>query len=165
MSALDPELIARAGEVVRANAGAGRVIALAESCTGGLVAAAITAVPGSSEVFLGGWVTYANAAKREWLGVGDDVLDTFGAVSEATAWAMARGALARGGADVAVSITGIAGPGGGSTAKPVGTVVFGRALRGSAGECTERRRFEGDRNVVRLQAALFALDLLMPPAP
>ena len=165
MSALDPELIARARAVVEANAAAGRRIVLAESCTGGLVAAAITAVPGCSVVFEGAFVTYADAAKRGWLDVRDDVLDGFGAVSPETAAAMSRGALARSGADVAVSITGVAGPGGGSAAKPVGTVAFGRALRDQDDVHAEVKRF-GDlgRDGIRRQAALFALTLLMPSA-
>ena len=129
-SLLPPELVDRARSVIEKNRAAGRRIAVAESCTGGLVSAALTEVPGSSAVFEAGYVTYANEAKMAALGVSEDVLDTFGAVSIATAWAMAKGALARSGADVAVAITGIAGPGGGSAAKPVGTVVFARAERG-----------------------------------
>ena len=163
MSALDPELLARARDVVEANLAVGRRVALAESCTGGLVSAAITAVPGCSGMFEGGFVTYADAAKRGWLGVADEVLETFGAVSIATAWAMARGALARSEADVAVSISGVAGPGGDSAAKPVGTVMFGRAIRGDNDVHADRKDF-GDlgRDEIRRQAALCALALLMP---
>jgi nicotinamide-nucleotide amidase len=162
---LDAELLAAAERVVAANLAAGRTVAVAESCTGGLVAAAITSVPGSSAVFDRGFVTYSNEAKRELLGVGLDILETFGAVSVATAWAMAQGALERSQADVAVSVTGIAGPAGGTPDKPVGTVVFARALKGAA-EATpvaDRRDF-GDlgRSAVRRQAALVALSLLMP---
>ena len=127
--------------------------------------AAITEVPGCSDMFDGGFITYANEAKTGFVGVSDDVLNLFGAVSVETASAMARGALARGRADVAVAITGIAGPGGGSAHKPVGTVVFARAERGRDAEAvfTARREF-GDlgRAGIRLQAALFALELLMP---
>lgn len=163
---LPPELFARARMVVEANQAAGRRIAVAESCTGGLVSAALTEVPGSSAVFEAGYITYANAAKQAALGVSEDVLDTFGAVSVATAWAMAKGALLRSGADVAVAITGIAGPDGGSAAKPVGTVVFARAERGQEDEAiiADTRCFDasGGRAGIRLQAALCALDLLVP---
>jgi nicotinamide-nucleotide amidase len=165
-SLLPPELVARAREVVERNRAAGRTIAVAESCTGGLVSAALTEVPGSSAVFEVGYVTYANEAKRQALGVSQDVLDTFGAVSVATAWAMAKGALSRSGADVAVAITGIAGPDGGSAAKPVGTVVFARAERGQEDEAiiadTRLLDASGGRAGIRLQAVLCALDLLEP---
>ena len=162
---LDPELVEIAERVLAANRAAGRRIAVAESCTGGLVSAALTAVPGASDVFEAGFVTYGNDAKMGVLGVGSDILETFGAVSIATAWAMAQGALDRSGADVAVSITGIAGPDGGSAQKPVGTVVFARAVKGAHTEdaVADTRQF-GDlgRGPIRLQAALTALDLLMP---
>jgi len=165
---LPPELVEAARRAVEANRAAGRTLALAESCTGGLVAAALTEVPGSSDVFLASFVTYADAAKRALLKVGGDTLETFGAVSVAVAWAMARGALDKSGADVAVAITGIAGPGGGSARKPVGTVVFARAEKGAdpADIHADRKHF-GDRGRggVRLQAALCALELLLPPAP
>ena len=111
---LPEELVDKAREVVEANRKAGRRVAVAESCTGGLVSAALTEIPGSSEMFEAGYVTYSNAAKISELKVCEDVVDTFGAVSVATAWAMARGALAASDADVAVAITGIAGPGGGT---------------------------------------------------
>lgn len=157
--------------VIEANRAAGRTVAVAESCTGGLVSAALTEIAGSSDVFLGGFVTYSNEAKIEQLGVSLDVLETFGAVSIAVAWAMARGACERSGADVSVAITGIAGPGGGSEKKPVGTVVFARAEKGGDPDnvIADSRQF-GDlgRAGVRLQAALVALELLMPeaePAP
>jgi nicotinamide-nucleotide amidase len=165
-SLLPPQLVASAREVVERNRVAGRRIAVAESCTGGLVSAALTEVAGSSAVFEVGYVTYANDAKRQALGVSADVLDTFGAVSVATAWAMAKGALARSGADVAVAITGIAGPDGGSAAKPVGTVVFARAERGQEDEAiiADTRHFDAaeGRAGIRLQAALCALELLEP---
>ena len=164
---LPPELVAAATRVVEANRAAGRRIAVAESCTGGLVAAALTEVPGSSDVLEAGFVTYADTAKRALLRVGNEILETFGAVSIATAWAMAQGALDRSGADVAVSITGIAGPGGGSEKKPVGTVVFARAVKGADPNDVhaDRRQF-GDlgRGGIRLQAALCALELLLPPS-
>ena len=162
---LPEELVEAARRVVEENRARGLRIAVAESCTGGLVAAALTEVPGSSDVFEAGFVTYANETKRSLLGVSEDVLETFGAVSVAVAWAMAQGALERSGADAAVAITGIAGPGGGSEKKPVGTVVFARARRGAdPGELVADTKAFGDlgRGGVRLQAALCALDLLMP---
>ena len=162
---LPKELVDKAREVVEANRAAGRRVAVAESCTGGLVSAAITEIPGASDVFEAGYVTYSNAAKIADLHVSQEVVETFGAVSVATAWAMARGALMASEADVAVSITGVAGPGGGSPSKPVGTVVFARAERGKDPSqiTADQKFFEGqDRAGVRLQAALCALDLLMP---
>ena len=126
---LPAELVEKARAVVEANRKAGRKVAIAESCTGGLVCAALTEIPGSSEVLDAGYVTYSNEAKMHDLHVSDEVVETFGAVSIATAWAMAQGALASSKADVAVAITGIAGPDGGSPSKPVGTVVFARAER------------------------------------
>ncbi|WP_293989563.1 CinA family protein [Sphingomonas sp.] len=162
---LPAELVDAARRVVEANRALGRRFALAESCTGGLVAAAITEIPGSSEVLLGAIVTYSNDAKHGLLKVSHDVLDTFGAVSIATAWSMAQGALAVTDADVAVAITGVAGPGGGSDKKPVGTVVFARAERDTdPSDVHADRKDFGDlgRGGVRLQAALCALELLMP---
>ena len=162
---LPDELVSKAREVVEANRAVGRRVAVAESCTGGLVSAAITEIAGSSDVFEAGYVTYSNAAKVHELKVSEEVVETFGAVSVATAWAMARGALAASEADVAVAITGIAGPGGGSPAKPVGTVVFARAERDAdpAKIVADQKLFEGqNRAGVRLQAALCALELLMP---
>jgi nicotinamide-nucleotide amidase len=162
---MTPEILARAEQVLAANRAAGRRIAVAESCTGGLVAAALTEIAGASDVFDRGFVTYSNEAKTEVLGVSDDLLVTFGAVSIATAWAMAQGALERSHADVAVSVTGIAGPGGGSAQKPVGTVVFARAVRGQNPETvTADIQYFGDlgRAGIRRQAALVALGLLMP---
>ena len=136
---------------------------MAESCTGGLVAAALTEIDGSSAVLDRGFVTYSNEAKQQMLGVSADIIETFGAVSIATAWAMAQGALLRSGADVAVAITGIAGPGGATPGKPVGTVVFARALRGSDEILTDQVVFDDNgRAGVRLQAALMALELLLP---
>ena len=162
---LPDELVSKAREVVEANRAAGRRLAVAESCTGGLVSAAITEIAGSSDVFEAGYVTYSNAAKVHELKVSEEVVETFGAVSVATAWAMARGALAATDADVAVAITGVAGPGGGSPSKPVGTVVFARAERDAdpAKIIADQKFFdEPNRAGVRLQAALCALDLLMP---
>ncbi len=162
---LPDQLVEKAREVVEANRSAGRRIAVAESCTGGLVSAALTEIAGSSDVFEAGYVTYSNGAKIGQLKVSQEVVETFGAVSVATAWAMARGALAASEADVAVAITGIAGPGGGTPQKPVGTVVFARAERGAdpAKIVADQKFFdEKTRSGVRLQAALCALELLMP---
>jgi nicotinamide-nucleotide amidase len=117
-------LVAKAQRVIDSNRDAGRRIAVAESCTGGLVSAALTEIAGSSDVFDAGYISYSNSAKMADLKVNEEVIDTFGAVSIATAWAMAQGALKASGADVAVAITGIAGPGGGTPSKPVGTVVI-----------------------------------------
>lgn len=162
---LDPSLVEAATRVVNANRTAGKKIVVAESCTGGLVSAAITAVPGASDVFEMGFVTYANEAKMDVLNVNRDIIETFGAVSIASAWAMAQGALNISNADVAVAITGVAGPGGGTDLKPVGTVVFARARRGADPDdvVADTRAF-GDigRGPIRLQAALVALELLMP---
>lgn len=162
---LPKELYDKAKEVVQANRKLGRRVAVAESCTGGLVCAALTEIAGSSEVFEAGYITYSNASKIDDLGVSSEVVETFGAVSVATAWAMARGALAASNADVAVAITGIAGPGGGTPSKPVGTVVFARAERGADPSqiVADQKLFDGtSRADVRLQAALCALELLMP---
>ena len=162
---LPRELVDKAREVVEANRKAGRRVAVAESCTGGLVSAALTEIPGSSEMFEAGYVTYSDASKVHELKVSEEVVETFGAVSVATAWAMARGALAASDADVAVAITGIAGPGGGTPSKPVGTVVFARAERDAdpARIVADQKLFENENRAgVRLQAALCALDLLMP---
>ena len=164
-SVLPVELLEAARRVVAENIAAKRRVAVAESCTGGLVCAALTEVAGSSAVLEAGFVTYANEAKIAMLGVSRDVLDTFGAVSIATAWSMAQGALAKSGADVAVAITGVAGPGGGSEKKPVGTVVFARAEQhGDPADIIADRKNFGDigRGGVRLQAALCALELLLP---
>ena len=160
---LPKEIVALARKVVEQNAAVGRRVTVAESCTGGLVAAAITEIAGSSAVLDRGFVTYSNEAKRETLGVAEDIIDAFGAVSVACVYAMAKGALERSRADVAVAISGIAGPGGGSEAKPVGTVVFARAVRGSDEPDAESRLFdEKDRAGVRRQATLCALELLLP---
>ena len=163
---LPPEVYELARRVVAENAAIGRRVAVAESCTGGLVAAALTEIAGSSAVVERGFVTYSNEAKRELLGVSGDIIDTFGAVSIACAWAMAEGALKRSKADVAVAISGVAGPAGGSTQKPVGTVVFARAVRDpadpEAGEAEEKLFPDTGRSGVRLQAAMCALELLLP---
>jgi nicotinamide-nucleotide amidase len=138
-------------------------VATAESCTGGLVAAALTAIAGSSDVVERGFVAYSNEAKSELLGVSPATITQHGAISAETAAAMAKGALARAPIDLAVSITGVAGPGGGSAAKPVGLVILGLARRG--GECrTERHVFPGDRTAIREAALMKALALLAEAA-
>lgn len=165
---LPRELVDLARRVIEENRAAGNRIAVAESCTGGLVAAALTEIPGSSDVFEIGFVTYSNEAKVGQLGVSLEVIETFGSVSVAAAWAMAQGTIKKSGADIAVAITGIAGPAGGSEMKPVGTVVFARAEKAADPEkmVADRKEF-GDlgRAGVRLQAALTALELLFPEPP
>ncbi|HEX4326889.1 MAG TPA: nicotinamide-nucleotide amidase [Burkholderiales bacterium] len=137
----------------------GLVLACAESCTGGWVAQTVTAVAGSSAWFDRGFVTYSNQAKEDMLGVPAQTLEQFGAVSEETARAMAAGALTHSLAQVALSITGIAGPTGGTPEKPVGLVCFGWA-KGEAAR-TESVRFDGDREAVRRQAVIHALQGLL----
>ena len=134
----------------------GLKLVTAESCTGGWVAQAVTAVSGSSDWFERGIVTYSNEAKQEMLGVRTETLDAAGAVSEETALEMARGALASSRAQVAVSVTGVAGPTGGTAAKPVGMVCFGWALAGG-GANAATKHFGGDREQVRRQSVVFAL--------
>ena len=138
-------------------------VATAESCTGGLVAAALTAIAGSSDVVERGFVTYSNAAKIELLGVPAETIAAHGAVSAQTTAAMARGAVARTPADLAVSIIGIAGPGGGTPQKPVGLVYLGAARRGGACR-VERRVFPGDRTAIRDAAVVLALEMLLSEA-
>ena len=135
-------------------------IATAESCTGGLIAATLTEIPGSSDVVDRGFVTYSNAAKQEMLGVPAATLDQFGAVSRETAEAMAKGALAHSLAEIVVSVTGIAGPGGGSAGKPVGLVHFAAASK--RGKLIHRERRYGDigRSDVRNASVAEALDML-----
>jgi nicotinamide-nucleotide amidase len=157
---MTPELIGRAAFLIRSYADRGWMIATAESCTGGLVAGVLTEIPGSSAVVERGFVTYSNEAKTELLGVPKDLIAAHGAVSEPVARAMAEGALARSRAQVAVAITGVAGPGGGTAAKPVGLVHFGLASRGEPPRHRERRYGDLGRAAVRLSAAQEALDLL-----
>ncbi len=135
-------------------------LATAESCTGGLIAGALTAIAGSSDVVEGGFVTYSNASKALLLGVRGDLIERVGAVSDEVARAMAEGALTRlPGADLAISVTGIAGPGGATPGKPVGLVHFGLASRDGAAE-THQEVFPGDRDAVRGAAVLRALRLM-----
>ena len=135
-------------------------IVTAESCTGGLVAGVLTEVPGSSDVFEQGWVTYSNDAKMQELGVSEDTLRVFGAVSEATARAMAHGALSRSPVDVSISVTGIAGPGGGTADKPVGLVHFAAGRRGHDIVHAERRFGPLSRQEIRMASVEVALNLL-----
>ena len=138
----------------------GRTVATAESCTGGWIAKSLTDVPGSSACFGYGIVSYSNDAKTKLLGVSRETLETHGAVSEATVREMAAGALAVSGADVAVAVSGVAGPGGGSEDKPVGTVWFAWAMRAADRVETdaERHRLRGDRLAVRRQTVTLALE-------
>ncbi len=135
------------------------LLATAESCTGGMIAAACTDLAGSSLWFERGFVSYSNAAKHELLGVPEALIAQHGAVSEAVARAMAQGALSHARAQVAVAVTGVAGPSGGSAAKPVGTVWFGFAT--PAGLTSEVRRFDGDRAAVRRATVQHAIDRLV----
>jgi len=141
----------------------GKVIATAESCTGGWIAQVITSVPGASVWFERGFVVYSNTAKREMLGVDAEILSRFGAVSEPTAKAMALGALVHSHATLAVSVTGIAGPGGGTPDKPVGTVCIAWAEKPGSVQ-TETFHFDGDRRAVRGQAVVAAIQGLLARA-
>lgn len=154
------DIQALARQVVETAARRGLMIATAESCTGGLVAGALTAIPGSSAVVERGFVTYGNAAKSELLGVPAALIEVEGAVSESVARAMALGALSRSAAQVSVSVTGVAGPGGGTADKPVGLVHF--AAVGPSGEIHAEHRF-GDlgRDAVRIASIRVALGLLL----
>ena len=149
--------------IVEAAQDKGLTLSTAESCTGGLIAACLTEVPGASTVFMRGFITYANVAKTDQLGVPEDMLAEMGATSEEVARAMAEGALERARADIAVSATGIAGPGGGTPTKPVGLVHMAAARRG--GDTLHRAdQFAGDRQAVRGQAVDAALALLLRQA-
>jgi nicotinamide-nucleotide amidase len=139
----------------------GLLLAAAESCTGGMIAAALTDVPGASAVFDRGFVTYSNEAKAEMLGVSAATIERYGAVSQPVARAMAKGALAASRADIAVATTGIAGPSGGSERKPVGLVWFALATRTGVIRAERRVFTSGDRNFVRLRATETALMLAL----
>ncbi len=164
---LPEDVYALAKRVIDENRAIGRTVTVAESCTGGLVAAALTEVPGSSDVLHCGFTTYSNDAKIAMLDVAPDLIEVFGAVSMAVAWGMAQGALAHSKADVAVAISGVAGPGGGTPQKPVGTVVFAKAGRGDDPDKihADRKDFGEDKSraEIRLQAVVCALELLLPP--
>ncbi len=157
---LDVDIIQLAERVLREAQAHELMLATAESCTGGLIAAALTGVAGASNVFERGFVTYSNAAKSELLGVDPDLIETHGAVSEPVAQAMAQGAIAASAADIAVAVTGVAGPGGGTALKPVGMVCFGLASRGESAAVT--RRF-GDlgRDAVRRASLIEGLELVL----
>ncbi len=156
---LDPSILAQAETTLSILRARGVMAATAESCTGGLIAAALTHVAGSSDVVDRGFVTYSNQAKTQMLGVDSALIERDGAVSEAVVRAMAEGALARSAAGVAVAVTGIAGPGGGSAEKPVGLVWFGLARVGRV-TAAERHVFAGDRGAVRAATVACALRLL-----
>ena len=166
---LPKAIAAMAQKVVAENKDIGRMISCAESCTGGLVSAAITEIPGSSAVMNSGYITYSDQAKIKMLGVNPELIETFGAVSVAVVWAMAQGALAKSGADIAVAISGVAGPDGGTLKKPVGTVVFAVAERGKDPEdvIADRKEFGVDKSraAIRMAATLYALELLLPTTP
>ncbi len=156
--------LSRAAGLISSCRPKGLTVTTAESCTGGLLAALITAIPGSSDVFERGFIAYSNAAKIESLGVAPRILQDFGAVSAEAARAMAEGALAHSSADMTLSITGIAGPGGGSPGKPVGLVHFGLALRGGAIAGVEKQFGDLGRDGVRFAAIAMAIELLLEAA-
>lgn len=157
---IDRELYALAERVGDALHARGLVLVTAESCTGGWIGETVTMVPGSSAWFDRGFITYTNAAKQQMLGVRAATLERCGAVSEATVREMAAGALAASGAQIAVSVSGVAGPGGGTPDKPVGTVCLGWAFAGAAGPALHAQtcRFAGDRAAVRRQSVVRALE-------
>ncbi|GAB0115698.1 CinA family protein [Acidisoma sp. C75] len=152
------DLLAAAESLLTAARAQGRRITTAESCTGGLIAGLLTAIPGSSDIVDSGAVTYSNAAKTRMLGVPAAMIAAHGAVSEAVARAMAEGARAASGADLAIAVTGIAGPGGGSAEKPVGLVWFG--LAAPEGTLSRQEIFPGDRTAIRLATLREAVALL-----
>jgi len=158
-SAMNDDLTSLSAELGRRLADAGLTLAAAESCTGGWIAKCVTDVAGSSAWFDRGFVTYSNDAKCDMLGVSVETLNTQGAVSEPVVREMALGALARSTARLSVAVSGVAGPGGGSVDKPVGTVCFGFALAGHA--TSETLRFDGEREAVRRQTVAHALRRLI----
>ncbi len=151
------DLAVRAGRALEQR---GWLLTTAESCTGGWVAEAITMVPGSSAWFDRGFVTYTNASKREMLGVREETLDRHGAVSEAVVAEMVAGALKASQAQVAIAVSGVAGPGGGTPQKPVGTVCLAWRVKDAPPRC-ETRQFPGDREAVRRQSVAHALEVLI----
>lgn len=159
---LPDDIAALAAESVAALKAAGLTIATAESCTGGLIAGALTSISGSSEVVYGGFVTYANEAKIGMIGVPYGLLKQFGAVSKQVAEAMADGALGTAGTHIAVAVTGVAGPDGGTAEKPVGLVHF--AVASEAGTTHLKKQFPGDRDAVRHATVVQALKLVLKAA-
>lgn len=155
-----PDLIVRAADLIARYRAAELMAATAESCTGGLIAALLTEIPGSSDVLERGFVVYSNAAKQDLLGVPAETLARYGAVSGETARAMAEGALRASRAEVAVSVTGIAGPDGGTAAKPVGLVHFACAKLGALTVVREERFGDIGRDAVRLASVRVGLELL-----
>lgn len=153
-------LILLAQDVIKAATAKKMRIAVAESCTGGLLAACLTEVSGASSAFEGGAITYSNDAKMTFLNVSSQTLARFGAVSLECAQEMAKGVLDAAGADIAVAITGIAGPGGGSAEKSVGLVYIALAKKGGARDVSQNN-FEGDRNAIRLKSVKAALEMLL----
>src|ERR1700712_5263399 len=156
---IDDALLTEAEALLAACRAANVRLATAESCTGGLIAAALTSIAGSSDVVDRGFVTYSNEAKNQMIGVPMPLIERFGAVSEQVAAAMADGALARSRAAIAVSVTGVAGPGGGSAEKPVGLVCFGLARTGTPA-ITERHIFPGDRGAIRVATVDHAFKMI-----
>ncbi|MQR98834.1 CinA family protein [Gluconobacter aidae] len=157
----DNELRTLAEQVLEHLGKTGQRLVTVESCTGGLIAAALSDIPGSSDVLEGGFVTYSNALKVSAVGVPEAILAQYGAVSIQTAEAMANGGLLNArDADIAISVTGIAGPGGGSTFKPVGTVCFGRAVR-KGSTTSVQCHFMGDRAAIRAQSVHHALQMVL----
>ncbi len=160
MTGLPAGLLTKARQVMEVCKANGATLALAESCTGGLVAAALTSLPGSSTFVERGFVTYSNAAKTDLLGVSADLIERMGAVSEEVARAMAEGALAHSAANASLAITGIAGPTGASPGKPIGTVHLAAAAKDRPTQ-HQHHLFTGDRDAVREASAVAAMELLM----
>jgi nicotinamide-nucleotide amidase len=161
---MDGEVVASAKRVIETAIAKKLTIATAESCTGGLVAGALTEISGSSAAVLNGFVTYSNEAKQRMLGVPAATLEAHGAVSRETALAMAKGALEKSPADISVAITGIAGPGGGSAEKPVGLVQFADSRRGGRTIAREERFGDLGRSMIRRRSVLTALAMLLEVA-
>jgi nicotinamide-nucleotide amidase len=156
----EPHILKLAETVLAEARAKGLKIPTAESCTGGLVAGALTEIAGSSDVFVEGFITYSNEAKMATLGVVEDTLDKFGAVSAPTAVAMAEGAIANSRAQVSVAVTGVAGPGGGTPTKPVGLVHFAAARRRGATDFEHRNFGDIGRTEIRMASVIVALELL-----
>ena len=161
---IDGQLLSLAATVLDRCRARGLTVATAESCTGGLVCAALTAIAGSSDVVDRGFITYSNDAKHDMLGVPRGILEQYGAVSRECATAMAEGALARSSASIACSITGIAGPGGGTSEKPVGLVYLACAARGRPTQCQHLLLLDRNRTQIRLESALTALRMIAAQA-